>query len=151
MLNSELTLGPARRWAELLRARIAGEMGHLESSLLKVNPRNQSGQTGDYTFNMADAGTDSMEREISFDIASKEGRLLREIDDAAPDEAEERARADAKLYEAQRDESERHLKEDRWIERIDSIVEVTWLMIKCAALGLVAGGIGALVHHWITK
>jgi RNA polymerase-binding transcription factor DksA len=31
---------------------------------------------------MADAGTDSMEREISFDIASKEGRLLREIDDA---------------------------------------------------------------------
>jgi RNA polymerase-binding transcription factor DksA len=64
------------------RSRIAGEMGHLESSILKVNPRNPGGLTGDYTFNMADAGTDSMEREISFDIASKEGRLLREIDDA---------------------------------------------------------------------
>lgn len=64
------------------RARIAGEMGHLESSILKVSPRDSGGQTGDYTFNMADAGTDSMEREISFDIASKEGRLLREIDDA---------------------------------------------------------------------
>lgn len=64
------------------RARIAGEMGHLEHSLLKVNPRDSGGPAGDYTFNMADAGTDSMEREISFDIASKEGRLLREIDDA---------------------------------------------------------------------
>lgn len=64
------------------RTRIAGEMGHLESSILKVSPRDSGGVTGDYTFNMADAGTDSMEREISFDIASKEGRLLREIDDA---------------------------------------------------------------------
>ena len=31
---------------------------------------------------MADAGTDSMEREKMFDIASKEGRILLEIDDA---------------------------------------------------------------------
>ena len=64
------------------RARIMGEMGHLESTLLKVNPRDSSGDvSGGYSFHMADAGTDSMEREISFDIASKEGRLLREIDD----------------------------------------------------------------------
>lgn len=63
------------------RVRIMREMGHLESTLLKVNPRD-SGDVGGYSFHMADAGTDSMEREISFDIASKEGRLLREIDDA---------------------------------------------------------------------
>ena len=65
------------------RGRIMGEMGHLESTILKVNPRDSAGDvSGSYAFHMADAGTDSMEREISFDIASKEGRLLREIDDA---------------------------------------------------------------------
>jgi RNA polymerase-binding transcription factor DksA len=65
------------------RSRIMGEMGHLESTVLKVNPRDSAGDvSGGYSFHMADAGTDSMEREISFDIASKEGRLLREIDDA---------------------------------------------------------------------
>ena len=64
------------------RSRIAGELGHLDSSILKVSPRDSSGDSGGYQFHMADAGTDSMEREISFDLASKEGRLLREIDDA---------------------------------------------------------------------
>ena len=57
-------------------------MGHFENTLLKVNPRDSSGDVGGYSFHMADAGTDSMEREISFDIASKEGRFMREIDDA---------------------------------------------------------------------
>ena len=65
------------------RSRIMGEMGHLENSILKVSPRDSGGEvSGGYTFNMADAGMDSMEREISFDLASKEGRLLREINDA---------------------------------------------------------------------
>ena len=64
------------------RARIMREMGHIENTILKVNPRDSAGEVGGYSFHMADAGTDSMEREISFDIASKEGRLLREIDDA---------------------------------------------------------------------
>lgn len=64
------------------RAKIMKEMGHLESTILKVNPRDSAGDLSGYSFHMADAGTDAMEREISFDIASKEGRLLREIDDA---------------------------------------------------------------------
>jgi RNA polymerase-binding transcription factor DksA len=64
------------------RSRIMREMGHIENTILKVNPRDSAGEVGGYSFHMADAGTDSMEREISFDIASKEGRLLREIDDA---------------------------------------------------------------------
>jgi RNA polymerase-binding transcription factor DksA len=64
------------------RARIMGEMGHLESTVLKVNPRDSAGELSGYSYHMADAGTDSMEREKAFDIASKEGRLLLEIDDA---------------------------------------------------------------------
>ncbi len=64
------------------RVRIMREMGHLESTVLKVNPRDSAGELSGYSFHMADAGTDSMEREKAFDIASKEGRLLLEIDDA---------------------------------------------------------------------
>ena len=64
------------------RVRIMREMGHLESTILKVNPRDSAGKLSGYSFHMADAGTDSMEREKAFDIASKEGRLLMEIDDA---------------------------------------------------------------------
>jgi RNA polymerase-binding transcription factor DksA len=64
------------------RAKIMKEMGHLENTLLKVNPRDSAGDLSGYSFHMADAGTDSMEREKAFDIASKEGRLLMEIDDA---------------------------------------------------------------------
>jgi len=64
------------------RAKIMREMGHLESTVLKVNPRDSAGELSGYSFHMADAGTDSMEREKAFDIASKEGRLLMEIDDA---------------------------------------------------------------------
>lgn len=64
------------------RVRIMREMGHLETTILKVNPRDSAGELSGYSFHMADAGTDSMEREKAFDIASKEGRLLMEIDDA---------------------------------------------------------------------
>ncbi|MEO5988473.1 MAG: TraR/DksA C4-type zinc finger protein [Candidatus Eisenbacteria bacterium] len=64
------------------RAKIMREMGYLESTILKVNPKDAANEAAGYSFHMADAGTDSMEREISFDLASKEGRLLREIDDA---------------------------------------------------------------------
>lgn len=63
-------------------ARIMGEMGYLESTVLKVNPRDSASEISGYSSHMADAGTDSMEREISFDIASKEGRLLVEVRDA---------------------------------------------------------------------
>ena len=61
------------------RARIMGELGHLESTIIKVNPRDAAGETMVPT---AEAGSDSLDREVSFDIASKEGRLLREITDA---------------------------------------------------------------------
>jgi len=83
--DQRLTEDDLKHFEDLLlmeRARIMREMGHFENTLLKVNPRDSAGDVGGYSFHMADAGTDSMEREISFDIASKEGRFLREIDDA---------------------------------------------------------------------
>jgi RNA polymerase-binding protein DksA len=70
---------------ELLRAerqRLMKEMGHLESTVLKVNPRDSSGDLSGYSYHMADAGTDAYEREKSFLFASAEGRLLWELNDA---------------------------------------------------------------------
>ncbi len=64
------------------RAKILKEMGHLETTVLKVNQRDSSGDLSGYSFHMADAGTDAMEREKAFMFASSEGRLLMEINDA---------------------------------------------------------------------
>jgi RNA polymerase-binding transcription factor DksA len=64
------------------RGRILKQMGHLENTVLKVNPRDSAGDLSGYSFHMADAGTDAMEREKAFLFASAEGRLLMEINDA---------------------------------------------------------------------
>jgi RNA polymerase-binding transcription factor DksA len=64
------------------RRRILKEMGHLETTVFKVNQRDSSGDLSGYAFHMADAGTDAMEREKAFLFASAEGRTLMEIDEA---------------------------------------------------------------------
>ncbi len=64
------------------RRRILKEMGHLENTVLKVNQRDSSGDLSGYSFHMADAGTDAMEREKAFMFASTEGRTLIEINEA---------------------------------------------------------------------
>lgn len=64
------------------RRLILKEMGRLENTVLKVNQRDSSGDLSGYSFHMADAGTDAMEREKAFLFASAEGRTLMEIDEA---------------------------------------------------------------------
>jgi RNA polymerase-binding protein DksA len=64
------------------RQKILRDMGHLENTVFKVNQRDSSGDLSGYSFHMADAGTDAMEREKAFLFASAEGRLLFEINDA---------------------------------------------------------------------
>jgi len=64
------------------RQKIMKEMGHLETTVLKVNQRESAGDLSRYSFHMADAGTDAMEREKAFLLASAEGRILMEIDEA---------------------------------------------------------------------
>lgn len=64
------------------RQKIMKEMGHLEDTVLKVNQRDSSGDLSGYSFHMADAGTDAMEREKAFMFASSEGRMLMEINEA---------------------------------------------------------------------
>ncbi|NOT34071.1 MAG: hypothetical protein HOP12_07870, partial [Candidatus Eisenbacteria bacterium] len=64
------------------RQRVMKEMGYLESTVLKVNQRDSAGDLSGYSFHMADVGTDAMEREKAFLLASSEGRLLMEINEA---------------------------------------------------------------------
>lgn len=64
------------------RTRLMKEMGHLENTVLKVNPRDSAGDLSGYSFHMADAGTDAYEREKAFQFASTEGRLLLDLDEA---------------------------------------------------------------------
>jgi RNA polymerase-binding protein DksA len=64
------------------RARVMKEMGYYESTVLKVNQRDSAGDLSGYSFHMADVGTDAMEREKAFQLASAEGRILLEINEA---------------------------------------------------------------------
>lgn len=64
------------------RAKIMKEMGHLEETVLKQNLRDSSGELSGYSFHMADAGTDAMEREKAFLFASAEGRALLAVNEA---------------------------------------------------------------------
>jgi DnaK suppressor protein len=64
------------------RQRVSKEVGHYDSTVLKVNQRDSAGDLSGYSFHMADVGTDSMEREKAFQLASAEGRLLLEINEA---------------------------------------------------------------------
>ena len=64
------------------RVRVLKEMGHYETTVLKVNQRDSAGDLSGYSFHMADVGTDAMEREKAFQLASAEGRILLEINEA---------------------------------------------------------------------
>ncbi len=64
------------------RVRVLKEMGHYENTVLKVNQRDSAGDLSGYSFHMADVGTDAMEREKAFHLASAEGRMLLELNEA---------------------------------------------------------------------
>jgi DnaK suppressor protein len=58
------------------------ELGYLESSSLNTTTKDQSGDLSSYSFHMADQGTDTMEREMAFSLASREGRYLHHLNEA---------------------------------------------------------------------
>ena len=59
------------------RRRVLKELGHHGES-----QQDSDGDLSSYSFHMADQGTDAMEREKAFLMASKEGRFLWHIDEA---------------------------------------------------------------------
>lgn len=61
---------------------LLAELGYLESSSMSVTSKDQTGDLSSYSFHMADQGSDTMEREIAFTLASREGRYLHHLNEA---------------------------------------------------------------------
>ena len=58
------------------------ELGYLENSSLNTTTKDRAGDLSSYSFHMADQGTDTMEREMAFSLASREGRYLHHLNEA---------------------------------------------------------------------
>ncbi|MFH1061601.1 MAG: TraR/DksA family transcriptional regulator [Candidatus Omnitrophota bacterium] len=65
-----------------LRNKVTDEMRQIGGGSLKQSQRDASGDLSAYTFHMADVASDSFERELSWDRASVEQKVLFSIDDA---------------------------------------------------------------------
>lgn len=63
------------------RASVLRELGQFDEEFAE-DPRGSGGGPESYSFHMADEGTDAMEREKKFMLASQEGELLYQIDEA---------------------------------------------------------------------
>lgn len=63
------------------RARALKEIGHYDESF-NATLQAADGDLSSYSFHMADQGTDAMEREKAFLMASKEGRFLWHLNEA---------------------------------------------------------------------
>ena len=63
------------------REQVLKELGFFDENYHETT-RTASGDLSAYSFHMADQGTDAMEREKAFLVASKEGRQLYRIDEA---------------------------------------------------------------------
>jgi RNA polymerase-binding protein DksA len=58
------------------------EMGIMMEGHISTTIKESTGDLSSYSYHMADQGTDAMEREMAFMLASKSGRLLYHIDEA---------------------------------------------------------------------
>lgn len=61
---------------------LLAELGYLKNSSMNSTTKDQSGDLSSYSYHMADQGTDTMEREMAFSLASREGRYLHHINEA---------------------------------------------------------------------
>lgn len=66
------------QWKE----RVLQELGHLESDTLGKSQKDFSGDLSGYSLHMADAGTDTFDREFALGLASNQQQFLYEIDEA---------------------------------------------------------------------
>lgn len=64
------------------REELLKELGIIRESHLSSTIKDATGDLSSYSYHMADQGTDAMEREMAFLMASKTGRLIYHIDEA---------------------------------------------------------------------
>ena len=63
-----------------IKEKIVGNLNNLEGNNLKNSQKDASGDLSGYSTHMADAASDSYDREFALNIASKEGSILYDID-----------------------------------------------------------------------
>jgi len=64
------------------RKRLSGILDVMKKEIFDRSSRDSSGDLSAYSFHMADLGTDAIDREREYMLASSEGQLLLEVDDA---------------------------------------------------------------------
>lgn len=64
------------------RQEIIHELGYLRETSLETTTGEYSGDNSTYSYHMADQGTDAQEREKAFMFASREGKMLKLLDQA---------------------------------------------------------------------
>jgi RNA polymerase-binding transcription factor DksA len=64
------------------RGRIMKELGIFEDEVMNSTQRDSAGDLSAYSYHMADLGTDAMEREKAFQLASRDGQILHAVNDA---------------------------------------------------------------------
>lgn len=58
------------------------EMGIMQDAHIGTSMKDATGDLSSYSYHMADQGTETMDREMAFMMASKQGRLVYHIDEA---------------------------------------------------------------------
>lgn len=64
------------------KEKVVNELGKLESDNLGKSAKDFSGDLSGYSLHMADAGTDTFDREFALNLASNQQEFLYEIDEA---------------------------------------------------------------------
>lgn len=65
-----------------LKERVMKDLGRIESETLGKSQKDFTGDLSGYSLHMADAGTDTFDREFSLELASNQQEFLYEIDEA---------------------------------------------------------------------
>ena len=61
---------------------LLAELGYLENASMRVTSKDQTGDLSSYSYHMADQGSETMDREMAFTLASREGRYLHHLNEA---------------------------------------------------------------------
>ena len=69
-----------KKLLQATRAKIAGNLQHLEKDTLNTSQREAAGDLSGYSLHMADQATDNFDREFTLGLASTEQKVLNMVD-----------------------------------------------------------------------
>ncbi|MCX6357896.1 MAG: TraR/DksA C4-type zinc finger protein [Candidatus Aureabacteria bacterium] len=79
---NNVTLDKLRQKLVSLREKTLGEIRSLEQGSLSTSPKEQSGDLSGYSIHLADAASDTYDREFNLNLVSREQSTLNDIDSA---------------------------------------------------------------------